>query len=232
MAKEKPKEPAEIAKAPLAPFRSSLQLYPEEIRDKMDSLINMGRGAAACLTAVKSLYRGPLKLPSLGTFESYVKYRRKQLAEMTDGELKIQQVMAKKLDLTHVDLNNKSAVMRAILEFMAWRIEEVKVIQAHHHSAQFERIITDDVRVMLDTITAQLKVEDKQVLAREKVKAVMGVLLRYMGTKIQTVYKEVHGTKGFDEFVRELQASMETLPYEEIENQALQAFNSEDEGVI
>ncbi len=211
-------------------FKNKLQLFPEEIRDKIDQFIQMGRGAISCLKWVKATYKGSLDIPSLNTFESYVRWRKTILAANTDGQIQIQRVMSKQMDLTRVPVGDSRALYEAIKAFMAWRIEEIKAINLHLHNAMWERIITDDVRVLLDTENAMLKLGSKEELNKEKVRAVVAVALRYIGPKIQQAYKLVHGNKHFEDFVREVETEMDKLPYEDIETEALRAFETEDAG--
>jgi hypothetical protein len=50
-------------------------------------------------------------------------------------------------------------MLQAVIEFMAWRIEELKLLQEHHKNPQFERIITDDTRVIMEAIAEQTSLE-------------------------------------------------------------------------
>lgn len=228
MAEIQKREPTALIVGPDKKFSNKLQLFPLEIREKIDELVQIGKGSNTCLKWVKANYKGSLEIPSIGTFEAYVKYRREVLASAMEGATKIEQVQAKRLDLTQIPTGDKKAYLDALLMFMAWRVEEVKIINAHLNNPGYERIITDDVRVILDTLMAQMKFEDKMGISKAKVKAVATVLMRYVGPIIQDAFKSVHGEKGFNAFVREIEQTLDKLPMEDIEREALQAFSTED----
>lgn len=209
--------------------KNKLQLFPQSIRDQMDVLIHAGRGGAALLTFLKLNYRGSLELPSINTCVKYVAMRREEL-KGDNGELQIQRIMAKKMDFSQVPKGDKRAMLQAVIDFMAWRIEQIKLLTEHLKSPQYERIITDDTRVILETITKQIALEKEFGINAERVRAILTVLFRHIGVRVQQAYTDVQGNDKIEQFVGRLSQLMEELPIEAIEKEATEAFDKTDQG--
>lgn len=209
--------------------KNRIQLFPQSIRDGLDVLINAGRGGSACLTHIKNNYHGPLPLPALATCVEYVKMRREDLGS-DEGRLQIQRILSKKMDFTSIPKGDKRAMLQAVIEFMAWRIEEVKLLMEHTKSPQFERIITDDTRVIMEAIAEQTSLEKQYGINTERVQAILVVLFRHVGTRVQQAYSEIHGSNRIQEFGERLARIMDELPLETIEQEAIQAFENPGAG--
>lgn len=228
-----PLEPMERLTDPVLEYKTrknKLQLFPQGIRDQLDVLIHSGRGGGVILSYLKRNYRGPLEIPSLATCVKYVTLRRNALGG-EQGKLQIQRILSKKMDFTTIPKNDKRAMLQAVIEFMAWRIEQVKLITEHLKSPQYERIITDDTRVILETITKQIALEKEFGINAERVRVVLSVLLRHMGVRVQQAYMDVNGNNKIDQFVARLGELMDELDLDTIEQEATEAFDkSEDRG--
>jgi hypothetical protein len=58
------------------------------------------------------------------------------------------------------------------------------------------------------------------------VQAVLVVLFRHIGTRIQQAYSDIHGTNRVQEFGDRLARIMDELPLDVIEQEATQAFEN------
>lgn len=210
-------------------FRNKMQLFPEDMRDRIDRLIMLERGAVSCIKELKLHYRGAQPIPSAETMNRWIEHRKPILLSRSDGELQVQKVMGQAVDLSDCDVKDTRKYLSQIIKFVAWRIEEVKLINAHNVDSRWEKIITDDLRVLLDSISALQKFEDKMGIGQAKVKAVAQVVFTRLGEAVSEAYQEVHGKKEYNKFTLALNNQLGKVNIEELEAKALEAFTKDGE---
>jgi hypothetical protein len=220
-------------------IRNKITLFDEDVLDKLDSYINMGFGAASCL---KNLKLSPLSakiiMPSRDTMERYIAVRRPQLDNAVEKQLEAERqiMMLNPIpDIRTVDSKDKRKMLDVILRKLGYRVEIVEDIldslSGGSADARYEKILAEALAEMRETIAMQVKLDEKLGFERDRLQAVVNVLLGHISSSVSQAYKDIHGDEKLEPFVKSLEKRLDTLPFEVIESEVM-AVITENAAVV
>lgn len=204
-------------------IRNRLAQFPDEVLDVLDTYIRKGMGTVNLLKYLKLEYKGPLPIPNPSTLDKWRQIRKKKFQESADVILASAKAVSELPpipDLRSVDPDDRPKLLYSVQRVLADRIEKLREIQENVDDPRYEKMITENLVALKDTIQASVEMEDKLGSGLAMIEATLKIVLRQISGAVTRAYRDAHGEKAdMGKFRKSLERQFDLLNLEVIETE-------------
>jgi len=198
----------------------SLELFPRWVLEAVDKIVIRSGQVKDVQTYLRTRWDGPLSIPAEKSIRKYLTWRRSVLFDKTDTRIEIEQIIQDTdIDLTKVDHTDRPKFLRSTITLLCQRIEHIKRLNTNLGDSKYEKIITDNLKVIRETTEAIHKMESTGVADHEVIQVVSDVLTKPMMGAFLDAYKEIHGNKKLKALGNAMDRFMAKLDFEALERE-------------